>query len=112
MPVVKKWYAVYIITNRRNGTLYTGMTGGLIKRMWQHRHEWFDGFSKRYGLKLLAYYELHEDAEAAIRREKQIKAGSRHKKTGLIEELNPEWRDLSEPWFDEDNNIRPEFDPR
>jgi putative endonuclease len=87
--------AVYIVTNRRNGTLYTGVTSDLAKRIWQHRQA-TTGFTARYGCKLLVWYELHGDMEHAILREKQIKAGSRADKLKLIQGLNPGWRDLFE----------------
>jgi predicted GIY-YIG superfamily endonuclease len=89
--------AVYIMASRRNGTLYTGVTSQLIKRVWEHRTGIVGGFTKRYGCKLLVWYEVFETMEQAILREKQIKAGSRMKKVKLIERMNPEWRDL---WFD------------
>ena len=85
---------VYILTNRRNGTLYTGVTGNLERRIWQHKQDHCDGFTKKYGLKTLVYFELANDMYTAISREKQIKSGSRKKKLALIESLNPEWRDL------------------
>ncbi len=78
----------------RNGTLYTGITSNLIKRIWEHRTEAVDGFTKEYGVKTLVWYELTENPEAAIAREKQIKAWKRGWKLKLIEERNPEWRDL------------------
>jgi putative endonuclease len=86
--------AVYIIANRRNGTIYTGVTSDIIGRIWQHREGVVDGFTKRYGCKLLVWYELHSTMEYAIAREKQLKAGSRKKKIALIEAGNPTWRDL------------------
>jgi|SRR5436189_4905719 putative endonuclease len=86
--------AVYIMANRRNGTLYTGVTSDLLKRVWQHREGLGDGFTARYGCKLLVWYELHASMEAAILREKQIKAGSRAKKLALMEAMNPGWNDL------------------
>jgi putative endonuclease len=86
--------AVYIMGNRRNGALYTGVTSDLIQRVWQHRQGLGDGFTARYGCKLLIWYELHESMESAIVREKQIKAGSRAKKMALIEAMNPDWADL------------------
>jgi putative endonuclease len=86
--------AVYIMANRRNGAVYTGVTSDLPKRTWQHREGVVDGFTKRYGCKLLVWYELHSTMEHAITREKQIKAGSRKKKLRLIEAMNPQWRDL------------------
>jgi len=86
--------AVYIMANRRNGALYTGVTSDLIGRVYQHRASAVPGFTARYGCKTLVWYERHDDMEAAITREKQIKAGSRQKKLRLIEALNPDWRDL------------------
>jgi putative endonuclease len=86
--------AVYIMANKRNGTLYTGVTSNLPQRVWQHREKVADGFTKRYGCKMLVWFEMHELMEAAIVREKQIKDGSRKKKLALIESLNPQWRDL------------------
>ena len=91
--------AVYIMANRRNGTLYTGVTSDLAGRVWQHREGITPGFTSRYGCELLVWYERHEEMAAAIAREKQIKAGSRRKKTTLIEAGNPEWQDLYEELF-------------
>ncbi len=88
--------AVYIMANRRNGTLYTGVSSELVKRAWQHREGQCDGFTKRYGCKMLVWYELSGSMENAILREKQVKAGSRAKKLTLIEAMNPTWRDLWE----------------
>jgi putative endonuclease len=84
--------AVYIVTNKRNGTLYVGVTSDLSKRIYQHKEGSIDGFSKRYGCKMLVFYERHDTS--AILREKQIKAGSRKKKLDLIERMNPVWNDL------------------
>jgi len=86
--------AVYIMANRRNGTLYIGVTSNLPQRAWQHREGIGQGFAAGYGCKLLAWYEWHDDIELAILREKQLKAGSRKRKLALIETLNPAWRDL------------------
>ena len=86
--------AVYIMANRRNGTLYTGITSDLPQRAWQHREGAGAGFTMRYGCKLLVWYEWHDDIELAILREKQLKAGSRQRKLALIEAFNPTWRDL------------------
>ena len=86
--------AVYIMASGRNGTLYTGVTSDLVKRVWQHREDQADGFTKRYGCKILVWYELGVSMENAILREKQIKAGSRARKLALIEAANPAWRDL------------------
>jgi putative endonuclease len=87
---------VYIMANKRNGTLYTGVTSNLAQRAWQHREGQADGFTRRYGCKLLVYYEPYETMLEAIAREKQIKAGSRAKKLALIECGNREWKDLYE----------------
>jgi predicted GIY-YIG superfamily endonuclease len=88
--------AVYIMANRRNGTLYTGVTSALIQRVYRHKSRDLPGFSAKYGCKLLVYYEIHATMEHAIAREKQIKAGTRARKIILIEELNPDWADLYE----------------
>ena len=82
------------MASKRNGTLYTGVTSSLIHRAWQHREGLMEGFTKRYGCKLLVWFEIHATMPEAIAREKQIKAGSRAKKIALIEAVNPEWRDL------------------
>ena len=87
---------VYMMTNKRNGTLYAGVTSDLPKRAFEHREGVVKGFSKKYDCKMLVWYELHETMIAAITGEKQIKAGSRAKKLELIETLNPEWNDLYE----------------
>ena len=86
--------AVYIMASRRNGTLYTGVTSDLVRRVWQHRSGCADGFTKRYGCKMLVWYEVGGDMHGAISREKQIKSGSRAKKLALIEAMNSQWRDL------------------
>jgi putative endonuclease len=86
--------AVYILATERNGTLYTGVTSNLTQRVWQHRNNEAEGFTKKYSVHLLVYYELHEEMAAAIQREKQIKAWRREWKLNLIEEKNPEWNDL------------------
>ena len=88
--------AVYIMTNKRNGTLYTGVTSNLVKRIYEHKNSVLQGFTEKYGCKILVYYELIQDMASAITREKQIKAGSRKKKLALIENMNPEWKDLYE----------------
>ncbi len=92
-------YYVYIVTNRRNGTLYTGVTNDLKRRIWEHRNKAMPGFTAQYGLTQLVYYEEFLDIRWAIDREKQIKAGSRAKKIRLIEAENPEWKDLAVDWF-------------
>ena len=85
---------VYVTTNRVNGTLYVGMTGDLARRVWEHREGVTEGFSKRYGLKRLVYFERHDRIEDAIQREKNIKHWPRAWKTRLIVRSNPEWLDL------------------
>lgn len=90
----KKPYT-YILSNKRYGTLYIGVTSNLLKRIYEHKHGLFDGFSKTHSLKMLMYYEPHETMEAAIVREKQLKEWKREWKINLIEEQNPNWFDLS-----------------
>jgi putative endonuclease len=87
---------VYIMTNRPNGVLYTGVTSDLARRAFKHREGLAKGFTKRYGLKRLVYTEFFEDVRVAIQREKNLKHYSRAWKVGLILEANPEWRDLYE----------------
>jgi putative endonuclease len=89
-------FYVYILASWKNGTLYTGVTSDLVKRAWQHKNKQADGFSKKYNIDRLVYFEVHESAEAAIQREKQIKKWNRLWKLRLIEEVNPDWRDLYE----------------
>jgi len=85
---------IYIIASQRNGTLYTGVTSNLKRRIQEHKRNKHDGFTKRYNVHTLVYYEVSETMLSAIEREKQIKAGSRKKKLDLIEKVNPEWKDL------------------
>jgi len=89
--------AVYIVASSRNGTLYIGVTSNLAQRAWQHREQVVSGFTARYGVHHLVWYELHGDMEHAIVREKRLKKWNRMWKLRLIEEGNPEWRDL---WAD------------
>ena len=91
---MEKLFAVYILASARNGTLYTGVTSNLPQRVWQHREGFVEGFTKEYGVKELVWYEVCDDAIAAITREKQIKKWNRGWKLKLIESKNPEWRDL------------------
>jgi len=92
---MKNFY-VYILANKRNGTLYIGVTSDLIKRVWEHKNKLVDGFSKRYNTNILVYFEQATDARSAITREKQIKTWKREWKLELIEKENPEWQDLYE----------------
>jgi len=91
---VRKQPAVYIVANKYHGTLYTGVTSDLVKRIWQHKAKLVDGFTKKYAVDRLVYFELTQSIVSAIAREKQIKAGSRAKKIRLIESMNPSWQDL------------------
>ena len=91
-------YYVYIMTNRSD-TLYTGVTNDLSRRVYEHRQHLVDGFTKKYRIGMLVYYETTGSVEAAIGREKQIKGWRRSKKIELIESANPQWRDLSDGWF-------------
>ena len=92
-------YYIYIITNKRNGTLYIGVTNDLIKRIYQHKKKLINGFSKKYALDKLIFYESCEDIHSAIKREKVLKAWRRIWKIELIEKVNPNWRDLYEDFI-------------
>jgi putative endonuclease len=85
---------VYLLASRRNGTLYVGVTSDLLQRIWQHKNDFVGGFTKRYGVHSLVWYETCGTMETAISREKAIKEWKRAWKIRLIEEKNPEWRDL------------------
>ena len=91
-----KSYYVYILASQRNGTLYTGITNDLIKRVYEHKNNLLNGFTKKYSVHMLVYYEQFEDIEAATLREKQVKKWNRKWKLELIEKANPEWSDLYE----------------
>ena len=93
---MKKIPCVYILANKKNGTLYIGVTGNLEKRLWEHKSNLVEGFTKRYEVHRLVYFECGGDMNAAIAREKQLKNWKREWKIALIEEKNPEWNDLSE----------------
>jgi putative endonuclease len=86
--------AVYILASKRNGTLYIGVTSDLQKRSWEHKNDLFDGFTKKYGVHQLVYYELHDNMVSAITREKQLKKWNRAWKLELIDQGNPDWKDL------------------
>ena len=92
---MEKQFAVDILASRRNGPLYVGVTSNLPRRLWEHREGVVEGFTKEYGVKTLVWYEMHDNAEAAITREKRLKKWNRAWKLRLIEEKNPEWGDLS-----------------
>ena len=89
-------YYVYLLASRRKGTLYVGVTNDLSKRVWQHKQDLGEGFTKKYGVKSLVWFEQTESIESAIVREKQIKKWNRDWKVELIEKTNPQWRDLYE----------------
>ena len=97
-----KRYYVYILANLANatGTLYTGVTNNLKRRVYEHKHELVEGFTKRYNVSRLVYYEETGDIKAALMREKQIKGWLRQKKIKLIKSVNPKWEDLSEGWYE------------
>ncbi len=87
---------VYMMASSRNGTLYIGVTSDLVKRAWQHKNEIIKGFTEKYTVHLLVWYEVHENIESAISREKALKKWNRIWKLRLIEQFNPEWQDLYE----------------
>ena len=89
-----KQYYTYILASRKNGTLYVCVTSDLLKRIYEHKQNLIDGFTKKYNVHSLVYYEVHNDMREAITREKQIKKWNRRWKMRLIEEMNSEWRDL------------------
>ena len=91
----KRFY-VYILASKRNGTLYIGVTSELLKRVWEHKNHFVKGFTKKYGVENLVYYETHQTADSAISREKKLKKWNRAWKIRLIEKRNPNWYDLNE----------------
>ena len=97
--MVRHEYCIYIMTNKHNTTLYTGVTNDLKRRVYEHKNHLVKGFTDRYNLEKLVYFEITNEVSSAILREKQIKKGSRRKKIGLIESVNPEWKDLAEDLF-------------
>jgi putative endonuclease len=92
---MEKRPAVYILASQRNGTLYIGVTSDLVKRVWQHQNNTVEGFTAKYKVHRLVYFEMHDDMRSAITREKQLKKWNRAWKLELIERNNPEWEDLS-----------------
>jgi putative endonuclease len=94
-----KSYYVYILASKRNGTLYTGITNNIFRRFCEHKEKAFDGFTKKYGVDILVYYEIYGSPGDAIHREKCIKKWNREWKLKLIEKDNPDWKDLSEGLF-------------
>jgi putative endonuclease len=92
---VSRVYYVYLLASRRNGTLYIGVTNDLVRRTWEHREGLVPGFTKKHGIKLLVYYEIFDNVDAAIHRETRLKKYKREWKLNLIEQRNLDWRDLS-----------------
>lgn len=95
---MSKEYYVYMVTNKSR-TLYTGVTNDLMRRVYEHKHKLVSGFTSRYNIQFLVYYETTSSIYSAIEREKQIKGWLRVKKIALVNSMNPEWKDLSEEWF-------------
>ena len=93
---MERQFYIYIMSNKNNTVLYTGVTNDLQRRVYEHKEKLVDGFTKKYHVTKLVYYEILRDAETAIAREKQIKGGSKRKKEGLIERMNSQWKDLYE----------------
>ena len=93
-----KRYYVYLMSNKRNTVIYTGVTNDIERRVYEHKHKLINGFTKKYNLVKLVYYEEYSNIYDAIEREKQIKAGSRQKKIRLIESINERWKDLANEW--------------
>ena len=91
---IKNQYYIYILANKRNGTLYIGVTSNLIKRLYEHKNNIIEGFTKKYNIHKLVYYETTNDIESAIRREKQLKKWNKKWKLEIIEKNNLEWKDL------------------
>jgi putative endonuclease len=103
---------VYILASQRNGTLYVGVTSDLVERVWEHRQDLVESFTKRYGVHRLVYYEIHAEIAEAIRREKRIKKWERGWKIRLVEQMNPDWQDLFEDLVGkEEAGIRSESGP-
>ena len=96
---MEKQPCVYILANKRNGTLYVGVTSDLPKRIWEHKSKVVEGFTKKYGIDKLVWYETGHTMESAIQRENAIKKWTREWKLRIIEEMNPEWKDLYEGLF-------------
>jgi putative endonuclease len=92
-------YAIYMMTNKNKTVLYTGLSNSLERRVWQHKKGAVPGFTKKYNCNRLVYYEIYEQIDQTIAREKQIKGWTRAKKEALISTMNPEWSDLAEDWY-------------
>lgn len=101
-------YYVYMLTNWNNKVLYTGVTNNLERRLYEHKNKLVDGFTKKYNVNKLVYFDYTTDVKSAIEREKQIKGWIRQKKNELVETMNPRWEDLSEKMNDKDSSLRSE----
>jgi len=99
-----KQYYIYIMTNSSR-TIYTGVTDNLVRRVYEHKNKLIEGFTQKYNITKLVYYEITTDVQVAIQREKQIKGWLRKKKIALIEAANPKWEDLSKEWYEEKENF-------
>lgn len=106
---IMKYYYVYILTNKRNGTLYTGVNNNLLRRVIEHKRKTNKGFTEKYNINKLVWYEQHTDINAAIQREKLIKRWLRKWKLELIEETNPDWKDLFYDIGGSDEMLQPDF---
>ncbi len=102
-------YYVYILANWTNNVLYIGMINNLERRIFEHFHKVAEGFTKQYNVNKLVYFEMTNDVHSAIEREKQLKAWRREKKDRLIQQMNPQWRDLAENWYGEDSSAALRF---
>ena len=96
-----KNYYVYLITNMHNSVLYLGVTNNLLRRVYEHKNKLTKGFTSKYNVQKLVYFEMTGEVQDAIAREKEIKKWRREKKNDLVESMNPEWNDLSEGWYDD-----------
>jgi putative endonuclease len=103
----ERHYYIYIMTNAGNSTLYIGVTNNLERRIFEHKQKLVEGFTKRYNLIKLAYFEDTNDVGAAITREKELKGWTRKKKNSLIHSMNPTWRDLAEEWYGDSQDPSP-----
>ena len=97
-----KQYFVYLLTNYGKTVVYTGMSNSLQRRIWEHKHDMIEGFTKRYKCHYLIYFEIYTEVTQAIAREKQIKGWIRAKKDALIATMNPDWNDLAHDWYREE----------
>ena len=101
-------YYVYIMTNWNNSVMYVGMTNNLERRLYEHKHKLIDGFTKRYNVDKLVYYDCTTNVKSAIEREKQIKGWKRTRKNELVSKMNSDWNDLSKDWYGKDSSLRSE----